>query len=125
VFALYNINDELKLWKNKYKKKKPATNEAPPLVFDPEALNETIDDWNLDLYTCSGEEQKRYGRLASEVRIKIRNRAGAKEEEERKGELGEEEGEVFPEIEYNRSYTRKKDKVDVRVPVSAYIEPPN
>ena len=120
MFALYNINDELKLWKNKYKKKKPATNAAPPLVFDPEALNVTIKDWSLDLFVCSDEEQKRYGKLASEARTKIRNRAGAKEEEERKGEVGEEEGEVFPEIEYNRSYTRKKDKVDLSVPVAVY-----
>ena len=65
-------------------------------MFDPEALNETIKDWSLDLFMCSDEEQKRYGKLASEARIKIRNRAGAKEDEERKGDVNEEEGDEFP-----------------------------
>ena len=84
LFALYNINDELKLWQNKNKKRKAVGNDAPALVFDPQELNNQIEDWSIDNYRCSDEELMRYGRMAAEVRRKIRDRAGAKEDEERK-----------------------------------------
>jgi hypothetical protein len=44
LFALYNINDELKQWKARYMKKPPLNGPSPDLVFDPTTLDLQLAD---------------------------------------------------------------------------------